>query len=146
MLTRPSEYLRACPPKFRLLHSTSPKRERGTIPLALRAASFWREPMTTLRIGVIGVGHLGKEHARILSGLSGVELAGVAYVSPAQAEAVSQGCGTTAFADYRDLLERIDAAVIAVPTCFHHAVASDVLRRGIPTLVEKPLPATPHHP
>src|SRR6266851_1632597 len=103
MLTRPSEYLRACHPKLRLLHSTSPKRERGTIPPTLRAGSVWREPMTILRIGVIGVGHLGKEHARILSGLSGVELAGVADVNSAQAEAVAQRCGTTAFADYRDL-------------------------------------------
>ena len=101
--------------------------------------------MATLRLGVIGVGHLGKEHARILSGLPGVELAGVADVNSAQAQSIAQRCGTTPFEDYRDLLERIDAAVIAVPTCFHHAVASDVLRRGVPVLVEKPLAATANH-
>jgi predicted dehydrogenase len=101
--------------------------------------------MMTLRIGVIGVGHLGKEHARILSGLPDVQLAGVADVNKVQAETVAQRCGTLAFDDYRDLLERIDAAVIAVPTCLHHAVASEVLRRGIPVLVEKPLAATAKH-
>src|SRR5947209_6147365 len=98
--------------------------------------------MTALRIGVIGVGHLGKEHARILSGIPGIRLAGVADVNPAQAEAVAQRCGTRAYTDYTPLLTEIDAAVIAVPTSQHHAVACDVLRRGIPTLVEKPLAAT----
>jgi predicted dehydrogenase len=88
---------------------------------------------------------LGKEHARILSGLPGVELAGVADVNKTQAQAVAKRCGTVAFDDYRDLLERIDAAVIAVPTCHHYSVASDVLRRGIPSLVEKPLAATAKH-
>src|SRR5262249_7278692 len=99
--------------------------------------------MTTLRVGVIGVGHLGKEHARILSGLSGVNLAGVADVNAAQAEAIALRCGTKPHSDYRTLLDGIDAAVVAVPTCHHHAVAADVLGRGIPTLVEKPLASTP---
>jgi predicted dehydrogenase len=98
--------------------------------------------MSELRIGVIGVGHLGKEHARIVSGLAGVQLAGVADVNAAQAQAVAQRCGTDAFADFRLLLERIDAAVIAVPTIHHHAVAADLLRFGIPALVEKPFAST----
>jgi predicted dehydrogenase len=46
--------------------------------------------MSELRIGVIGVGHLGKEHARIVSGLAGVQLAGVADVNAAKAQAVAQ--------------------------------------------------------
>jgi len=98
--------------------------------------------MSALRLGVIGVGHLGKEHARILSGLPGVTLAGVADVNAAQAEMVARRCGTKAFPDYRPLLDVIDAAVIAVPTTQHHAVAGDVLNAGIPALVEKPLAAT----
>jgi predicted dehydrogenase len=98
--------------------------------------------MTTLRVGVIGVGHLGKEHARIVSNLAGVQLAGVADLNVAQAEAVAERCGTKAYADYRLFLSRIDAAVIAVPTCHHHAVAAEFLSRGIPTLIEKPLAAT----
>ncbi len=95
--------------------------------------------MTRLRLAVIGVGHLGKEHARILATLPDAELVGVADVSAAQAEAVALRCGTQAFADYRALLPRVDAAVVVVPTVHHHAVAADFLRRGIPVLVEKPL-------
>jgi predicted dehydrogenase len=95
--------------------------------------------MSALRIGVIGVGHLGKEHARILSGLPNVALVGVADVNTAQAATIAQCCGTKAYADFIPLLDIVDAVVIAVPTRHHHAVASAVLRRGIPALVEKPL-------
>jgi predicted dehydrogenase len=99
--------------------------------------------MSRLRLAVIGVGHLGKEHARILAGLPEAELVGVADVNAAQAEAVALRCGTRGFADYRALLPQVDAAVIVVPTVHHHAVASDFLRRGIPVLIEKPLAPDP---
>src|SRR5581483_9941666 len=99
--------------------------------------------MTRLRLAVIGVGHLGKEHARILAGLPEAELVGVADVNAAQAEAVALRCGTQSFADYRALLPGVDAAVVVVPTVHHHAVAADFLRRGIPVLVEKPLAPDP---
>jgi predicted dehydrogenase len=97
--------------------------------------------MTRLRLAVVGVGHLGKEHARILAGMTDVELIGVVDPRTAQAEAVAQRCGTRPFADHRPLLGAIDAAVVAAPTAYHHAVAIDFLRRGIPLLVEKPLAA-----
>src|SRR6478752_391947 len=102
-----------------------------------------RKNMSRLRLAVIGVGHLGKEHARILAGMSDVELVGVADVHASQAEAVALRCGTRAFSDYRPLLTLVDAAVVVVPTVYHHAVATEFLRRGIPVLVEKPLAATP---
>jgi predicted dehydrogenase len=95
--------------------------------------------MTRLRVAVIGVGHLGKEHARILASLPEAELVGVADVNAVQAEAVALRCGTQAFSDYRALLPLADAAVVVVPTVYHHAVATEFLRRGIPVLVEKPL-------
>lgn len=95
--------------------------------------------MTRLRMAVIGVGHLGKEHARILAGLPDVELVGVADVNESQAQAVAQKLGTRAFGDYLPLLSQIDAASIVVPTPLHEKVAADFLRRGIPILVEKPL-------
>jgi predicted dehydrogenase len=98
--------------------------------------------MARLRLAVIGVGHLGKEHARILAGLPDVELVGVADVNLEQAQAVARRCGTRAYKDYWPLLNLVDAATIVVPTTFHHAIASDFLRRGIPLLVEKPLTAT----
>ncbi len=95
--------------------------------------------MGRLRVGVIGVGHLGKEHARILASLQDVELVGVADVNVAQARAVAARCNTRPFSDYRPLAGGVDAAVVAVPTAHHHAVARDLLRQGIPLLIEKPL-------
>jgi predicted dehydrogenase len=93
-------------------------------------------------MAVIGVGHLGKEHARILAGLSDVELVGVADVNADQAQAVAKRVGTQAFGNYWPLLNLVDAACIVVPTSHHEAVASEFLRRGLPVLVEKPLAPT----
>lgn len=99
--------------------------------------------MARLRVAVVGVGHLGKEHARVLAGLPDVELAGVVDANPTQAQAVADRCATTAYADHRRLAAFIDAAVIAVPTCHHFAVAKDFLERGVPLLIEKPIAPTP---
>src|SRR5262245_15844370 len=95
--------------------------------------------MALLRLGVVGVGHLGKEHARILSELPGVELVGVADPNGSQVAAVAQKCGTRAFADHRPLLSLVDAAVLATPTVHHFGIAREFLERGISLLVEKPL-------
>jgi predicted dehydrogenase len=97
--------------------------------------------MGRLRMAVVGVGHLGKEHARILAGLPDVELVGVADVNAEQAQAVARRLGTQAFTDCWPLLNLVDAATVVVPTTFHAAVAAEFLRRGIPLLVEKPLAA-----
>ncbi len=97
--------------------------------------------MKRLRMGVIGVGHLGKEHARILSTLPDVDLVGVADPHPAQAEAVALRCGTQAFSSHQQMAPFVDAVVLAAPTFAHHAVASDFLNRGTAVLVEKPLTA-----
>ena len=98
--------------------------------------------MTRLRMAVIGVGHLGKEHARILAGLPEVELVGVADTNQEQAQAVAKRLGTQAFSEYWPLLNLVDAASIVVPTSLHEPVAAEFLRRGIPVLVEKPLAPT----
>ncbi|MCS6852866.1 MAG: Gfo/Idh/MocA family oxidoreductase [Gemmataceae bacterium] len=95
--------------------------------------------MTRLRLAVIGVGHLGKEHARILASLPDVELVGVADVNPEQAQTVARRCGTRAYSSYWPLLNLVDAACIAAPTCEHHAIGCEFLRRGLPVLIEKPL-------
>jgi predicted dehydrogenase len=95
--------------------------------------------MKRLRMAVVGVGHLGKEHARILAGLAEVELVGVADVNLDQARAIAGRHNTQAFADWWPLLNLVDAASIAVPTTYHFAVASEFLKRGLPVLVEKPL-------
>src|SRR5437016_2170574 len=98
--------------------------------------------MGRLRTAVIGVGHLGKEHARILAALPEVELVGVADVNAEQAQNVARRVGCRAYSTYRPLLQLADAAVIAVPTTYHHAVASEFLRSGIALLIEKPLAAS----
>jgi predicted dehydrogenase len=93
-------------------------------------------------MAVIGVGHLGKEHARILAGLPEVDLVGVADTRAEQAQAVAKRLGTQSFGEYWPLLNLVDAATIVVPTYCHEPVAADFLRRGIPVLVEKPLAPT----
>jgi predicted dehydrogenase len=93
----------------------------------------------TLKLAIVGAGHLGRIHARLLSQMSDVELVGVVDPLPAARESVAADCQTRAFADHRELVARVDGAVIATPTRFHHAVALDFLRRGIPLLIEKPL-------
>jgi len=99
--------------------------------------------MSTIHVGVVGVGALGQHHARILAEIDNVTLAGVADTRPDVAVAVAEQCRCRAYGDYRELLPRVDAAVIAVPTTAHEDVATDFLRRGIPVLVEKPLAAHP---
>jgi predicted dehydrogenase len=98
--------------------------------------------MKPLRVGVVGVGHLGQHHARILATMPGVRLVGVADANPERAAAVAARCRTAALADYRRLLPALDAVVVAVPTALHRAVAGAFLERGIATLVEKPTAAT----
>jgi predicted dehydrogenase len=95
--------------------------------------------VSALRTAVVGVGHLGRHHARILKSLAGVDLVGVVDSSPARGQEVGKDLGVPVFASHRDLLDRVDAVTVAVPTIHHLAVARDFLDRGIATLVEKPL-------
>jgi predicted dehydrogenase len=98
--------------------------------------------MRPLRAGVVGVGHLGQHHARILAAMPGVELVGVVDVSAARAGAVAARCGTAALTDYHELLDSVEAVAVAVPTASHREVAGAFLARGVATLVEKPLAGT----
>jgi predicted dehydrogenase len=95
-----------------------------------------------LRVAVVGVGHLGKEHARILAGLPDVELVGVADANFELAQTIAQRLGTKALHEFQPLIHLIDAACIVTPTTTHAAVAAEFLRHGIPLLVEKPLAAS----
>jgi predicted dehydrogenase len=92
-----------------------------------------------MRVAVIGVGHLGRHHARILGHLPGVELVSVVDINRARAEEVASTSGTEAATDFRDLLGRVDAVSIAVPTGQHAAVALPFLQARVPVLVEKPM-------
>lgn len=95
-----------------------------------------------IRVGVIGVGHVGQHHARIYRELPGVELAGIADSNPAQLQELCGLLEVQAFEDYRALFGRVDAVSVAVPTHGHAAIARDCLERGIDVLVEKPLAET----
>lgn len=98
--------------------------------------------MNRIRMAVIGVGHLGSHHARILADQPDVDLVGVVDANPTQAEGVAARCGTEAFESHHDLADRVDAVTIAAPTLFHHSIARSFLERGIPVLVEKPITST----
>jgi predicted dehydrogenase len=95
--------------------------------------------MTRLRTAVIGVGHLGQHHARILAGLPDAELVGVVDANPEQARVVADRLGTAAFDHFEPLLGRVDAVSVVTPTIFHHQVAAAFLNAGVPVLVEKPV-------
>lgn len=95
-----------------------------------------------MRVAVIGVGALGRHHARILSGLDDAALVGVVDLDQGRAEEVAAAYGTRAFADAAAVTNAVDAVTVATPTVSHHAVARAFLDRGIPVLVEKPLTRT----
>jgi predicted dehydrogenase len=95
--------------------------------------------MDRCKLGVVGVGHLGQAHARVLASLPNVELVGVVDTNSVQAETVAARQRVRVFDHHCDLADHIDAACIVTPTVFHHTVAKDFLNRGLPILVEKPL-------
>ena len=93
----------------------------------------------SIRIAVIGVGHLGRHHARLLSTMEGARLTAVVDAVPERAAEVAAAASTRALTDYRDLLGEVDAVVVAVPTELHREIAVPFLERGVPVLVEKPM-------
>jgi predicted dehydrogenase len=100
------------------------------------------DPGAALRVAVVGVGHLGRHHARILADLPGVTLAGVVDLDAARAREVAGACGTVVIEEAARLPGLVDAVTIAVPTESHESVAVPLLEGGIPVLVEKPLAAS----
>ena len=92
-----------------------------------------------LRLAVIGVGHLGRHHARILSTMEGVTLSAVVDTLPERAAEIASVSNTRALTDCRDLIGEVDAVVVAVPTELHAEVAVPFLDKGTPVLVEKPM-------
>ena len=102
----------------------------------MHSESFGSPP---LKMAVIGVGHLGRIHARLIQSMPGADL--VAVVDPrlkARSEA-SREFQVLGLEDYRQLYGKVDAAVIAAPTRLHRSLGQDLLLHGIHVLVEKPL-------
>jgi predicted dehydrogenase len=97
----------------------------------------------SLRVGVIGVGVMGSNHARVFAGLTGAELVGVADPDRKQAEFVARTLGCHAVSEVGQLLDLgVDVVTIAAPTHLHHDIALTCIARGVHVMVEKPVAST----
>ncbi|MBM3244815.1 MAG: Gfo/Idh/MocA family oxidoreductase [Candidatus Omnitrophica bacterium] len=98
--------------------------------------------MSTLKVAVVGTGHLGSIHAKLYKEIENCELIGISDIDRARLDAVSRELNVPGYSDYRELFDKADAVSVAVPTRLHYAVAGDFLNHGIPVLVEKPFTLT----
>jgi predicted dehydrogenase len=96
----------------------------------------------SVRLAVVGVGHLGRHHARILSAMPGVDLVAVVDVNADRAAEIAAASRTQALTDYRSLVGKVDAVTLAVPTELHKDIATPFLASGVHVLVEKPMART----
>jgi predicted dehydrogenase len=94
-----------------------------------------------IRVGVIGVGYLGKFHAEKYAASAKAQLVAVVDSDDARAQEIGAAVGAQALSDYRALFGRVQCVSIAVPTRFHYQVARDCIDAGLDVLVEKPLTA-----
>ncbi len=95
-----------------------------------------------IRLAVIGAGRLGRFHAQKVAQAENTRLVAVVDPVASSRERVAAECNCQAMPEYNGLLDQIDAAVIASPTRWHHAIAMELVERGIHVLVEKPICAT----
>jgi len=94
------------------------------------------------RVGVVGVGHVGRHHARILAQVPDVDLVSVVDIDRGRADQAASETGSRAGVDAMELLGNVDAVTVAVPTAVHARVVIPFLEAGIPVLVEKPIAAS----
>ncbi len=95
-----------------------------------------------VKIAVIGVGYLGTQHTRILSYLENAELMGVVDIDYDKAIQIGNRHGVKYYKDYREVIDLIDAAIVATPTSEHYSIAKDLILQGKSVLVEKPITET----
>jgi len=98
--------------------------------------------MEQVRVGIIGVGYLGTQHARILSYLEEAELKGVADIDFKKAVEIGNRHGVAYYQNYEEMMGEIDAAIVATPTSEHHSISLNLLQNGKSVLVEKPITET----
>ena len=92
-----------------------------------------------LKVGVIGVGHLGEYHVQKYKAMSNVNLVGVVDNEPDRADEIARRYDVKAYDGHEKILEKVDAVSLAVPTEMHFEVAKDILSKGIHLLIEKPI-------
>jgi len=95
--------------------------------------------MDKVRVGVVGVGALGRHHARVYAALPDATLVGVVDTHPGRAEEVASPLGTRVFSKHTDLFGKVNAVSIATPTTLHAEIGEQFLKEGIHVLVEKPI-------
>jgi predicted dehydrogenase len=95
--------------------------------------------MDKVKVGIIGVGYLGTQHARILSYLEEAELKGVADIDFKKAMQIGNRHGVHYYENYEDMLDEIDAGIVATPTSEHFSISMRLLKEGKSVLVEKPI-------
>ena len=95
--------------------------------------------MNPLRVAVIGAGHLGRIHTRLLRGRADIEFLGIVEPSAETRQRVATEFQTTGYATVEEIWDRLDAAVVVTPTKYHHAVTLPLLEHGVHCLVEKPI-------
>ena len=95
-----------------------------------------------IKVGVIGVGHLGEHHARIYSELSQAELVGIFDLDLDKSKSKAEKYKTTYFKELNELLEKVEAVSLVVPTSSHYEVAKKILDRNVHILIEKPITET----
>ena len=98
--------------------------------------------MNKTRVAVIGVGHLGQHHARILSAMPDVDLVAVVDILPGRAAEIATKHATAALTDHSSLISTVDAVTIATPTASHVDIALPFIDTGAAVLVEKPMTRT----
>ncbi len=95
-----------------------------------------------LRVGVVGTGYLGKFHAEKYARMDEVDLVGIADINQSQAEKIAKKYSAKAYTSHKDILDKVDAVSIVVPTPVHFKVSQDFLEHGVDVLIEKPMTTT----
>lgn len=98
--------------------------------------------MNKIRIGVVGIGHLGNYHLQKYSKLTDCKIVGVVDIMDERTRKAADTYGCMAMSDHRKLIGLVDAVSIAVPTVCHYRIAKDFLEAGVDVLLEKPITAT----
>ncbi len=94
--------------------------------------------MAGCKVGVVGVGRMGEYHVGVLSEMREADLVGVVDSSEERAKTISERYNVPYFGDYKDLFDKADVAVVAVPTSLHYSIGKEFLKAGIHVLLEKP--------